>query len=367
MTKKINAAKVYTNGQVKNNQEITVSEGKIVAIKAAENDAIFDYANLAPGLFDTHINGGERLYFTQNPNEECIRDIVESSQKCGTGYVLPALITSSAENIFKGIEAIKSYMARYPDSGLAGMHLEGPFLNVKKRGAHLEKYIQKPANDFIEEIIRHGKDVIRIITIAPENFTDEQVKMLLDSGINVSAGHSNATLKEAQHGFDLGIKLVTHLYNAMSAFTHREPGLIGASLSAQDVYAPIILDGVHCDFEAARIAYKCKKDKLFLISDALFVNKKVQSFKWEEFDAYLGDNQYRNTDGNLAGATISLADGVVNAVRELGVSISEAIEMATLRPAQALKMDHLMGKVEAGYPAQFTVFNDDLSEFKYIN
>ena len=117
--------------------------------------------NLAPGLFDSHINGGEQFYFTERADEETIDDIYQASLNTGTAYVLPTLITSPHDNILKGIEATRSYMARNPDSGVLGMHLEGPYLNPIKRGAHLTAFVRKPANPELEEIIRYGKDVIR--------------------------------------------------------------------------------------------------------------------------------------------------------------------------------------------------------------
>ncbi len=363
---KIVASKVYSGAQIRHHQQISIANGQITGIQDAAPGAAADFENLAPALFDTHINGGEHRYFTRDADEETLNDIVLSAEKYGTGFVLPALITSSPENIMKGIQAVKDYKAKYPGSGLAGMHLEGPFLNVHKRGAHLEKYIRKPDMGFLREIIAHGRDCIRIITVAPENFTDDLLDLLLESGINVSAGHSNATLQEAQHAFDRGVRLVTHLYNAMSPFTHRAPGLIGASLGDGRVFAPIIPDGTHCDFEALRIAFKCKKEKLFLISDALFQGRKTGSFQWEEFDAFLKNDQYVNSEGNLAGATISLAEGVLIASRELDISLGEALEMATLRPAAALGMDDLLGKVAEGYPARFTVFDNNTTSLKFI-
>jgi len=367
MQEKLFARKVYTGKEVLEDQLITIENGKITTI---ENSYYFpeikSVNNLAAGLFDSHINGGEKFYFTQKADEEAIDDIYKASFQTGTAYVLPTLITSPQENILKGIEAIKNYQEKYPDSGVLGMHLEGPFLNPIKRGAHLTEYVRKPTNAELEEIIRYGKGIISLITIAPEMFTTDQIQMLLESGITVSAGHSNATYEEATKAFSQGIHLVTHLYNAMSAFGHRQPGLVGATFDTQFVYAPIIIDGVHCDFASARIAYKIKKDKLFLISDALFLGEKMTEFKWGEFDAYLKDGRYTNSDGNLAGATISLGDAVRNAVQIIDIPLQEAIEMATIRPAKALGISDKIGQIAVGFPAVFTTFDDNLGTFQVL-
>jgi N-acetylglucosamine-6-phosphate deacetylase len=362
------AEQVYTGQEVLRNQLITAENGKIVTVESSEhNTGTKKVANLAPGLFDIHINGGEKYHFTQKADEETIHDIYQSSVRSGAAYVLPTLITSPTDNILKGIEAVKNYREKHPKSGVLGMHLEGPFLNPIKRGAHLTEYVRKPTDSELDEIIRYGKDVIRLITIAPEMFTPDQLQMLLASGITVSAGHSNATYEEAQQAFASGIKLVTHLYNAMSAFAHRQPGLVGATFDTESVYAPIIIDGVHSDFGAASVAYKIKKDKLFLISDALFLGEKVTEFKWGEFDAYLREGKYINSDGNLAGATISLGDAVRNAVKQVDIPLQEAIEMATIRPAVAVGLSESVGRIAPGYPAVFTTFDDSLSTFEVLS
>jgi N-acetylglucosamine-6-phosphate deacetylase len=364
-------ATIHTGTEVLENQTIIIENGFIKAIEPLENFGFestrtIELAgkHIAPGFIDTHINGGEKHYFTQYPTEETLQDIYESSLALGTTHVLPCLITSPLENILKGIEATKSFMQKNPDSGVLGMHLEGPFLNLAKRGAHLAAYVRQPTNAELEEIIKYGKDVIKIMTIAAENFTDEQLDLLLDSGIKLSLGHSNATYKQAQYAYKKGIHLCTHLYNAMTQMGHREPGVVGATFDNPDVYAPIILDGFHCDFAAARIAYKIKKDKLFLISDALFVGDKVMHFQWEEFDAYLKDGQYRNSEGNLAGAAISMADGVRNAVQKVGISLEETIKMATIRAAKAVGMEQNIGKIAEGFPAKFVVFDETLNHFE---
>ncbi len=361
MQQSIKAQNVFTGEQHLQYQELIIENGRVQSILPISEDADYDVWGISPAFFDTHINGGEHLYFTQYPTAATLKDMDEACQKYGTGYLLPCLITSSMENILEGIETVRAYKEANPTSGIVGMHLEGPFLNPLKRGAHLARYIRTPNDEELATIIHHGKDVIKLMTIAPEVFSEAQIQMLLDSGITISAGHSNATHQEAEKAFQQGIPLVTHLFNAMSAMGHREAGLVGATLANDNVYAPIILDGFHCDYTAAKVAYKAKKDKLFLISDALFLGNQVTHFQWEEFDATLSEGQYRNSEGNLAGAAISLGDAVKNAINLLGISLQEAIEMATIRPAKAVNMDSHLGKIAPNYPASFTVFDEELN------
>jgi N-acetylglucosamine-6-phosphate deacetylase len=364
MVKQIFARKVFNGFEVVENQLLSSVEGKITAIESSKPGPDVKIVDcLAPGFFDIHINGGATHHFTQKPDQETILDIREAGLATGVAYTLPTLITSSTDNILQGIEAIRRFWLQHPDSGVLGMHLEGPFLNPVRRGAHLLEHVRKPSYTELREIIDHGSGVIRLITVAPEEFTRDQLGLLMEAGMVVSAGHSNATYQQAKSAFDQGVRLVTHLYNAMSGFGHREPGLVGATFDTDSVYAPIILDGVHCDFAAARIAYQQKKDKLFLISDALFLGQNVERFQWGEFDAVLSDGRYTNSEGNLAGGAVSLADTVRNAVYEVGISLQEAIEMATIRPAMALGVDKKIGRVDIGYPAVFTAFSNNLSTF----
>jgi N-acetylglucosamine-6-phosphate deacetylase len=360
---------IHTGDEVLNNSVVIIENGIILSVQKEipKEIEIIDLkgSHLSAGFIDIQINGGEKHYFSQYPTEETIQDIYESSLKYGTTHTLPCLVSSSKETILQGIDAIRNYKAKH-NNGVMGMHLEGPFLNPLKRGAHSINQVRKPTNSELEEIIRYGKEVIKVITIAPECFSEEQLDMLLESGIVISAGHSTMTYKESQYYFSKGINLVTHLFNAMTQFGHREPGLVGATLENEAVYAPIILDGAHCDYAAARLAYKLKKDKFFLISDAAFLGRKVNSFKWENFDAHLENGFYRNDEGNLAGASISMEEAVQNAYKHLKVTIDEAIKMATCRVASAIKMEDKLGKIKPGYPASFVRFNDDLSKVESL-
>jgi N-acetylglucosamine-6-phosphate deacetylase len=359
---------VHTGEEI-NNDVIIIENGKIISVQKEIPSSIpqidLKGKHISAGFIDIQINGGEQLYFSQFPTEETIQDIYDSSLKYGTTQVLPCLISSSKETILQGIEAIRNYKEKN-NNGVLGMHLEGPFLNPLKRGAHSMNQVRKPTNSELEEIIRYGKELIKVITIAPECFTDEQLDMLLESGIVISAGHSTMTYKEAQYYFSKGIKLVTHLYNAMTQFGHREPGLVGATFENESVYAPVILDGVHCDYAAARVAYQLKKDKFFLISDAAFLGRKVSSFKWGNFDAHLDNGFYRNEEGNLAGASISMEEAVQNAYNHLNVSADEAIKMATCRVAAAINMENQLGKIKPGFPASFVTFTDNLTRVETL-
>ncbi|MGR3809149.1 N-acetylglucosamine-6-phosphate deacetylase [Jiulongibacter sp. NS-SX5] len=361
----IKTKKLFYESKILENQEIFYEDGRIKKVELFEGEADVDC--LSAAFFDIHINGGEEHYLTQSNSAEAIQDIFESSVKTGTYFVLPTLITSSKENILKGIAVMKQFLEENPSSGVLGLHLEGPFLNPLKRGAHLEKYVRVPSDDELNEIISAGEGIIKLMTIAPEYFSKEQIRKIQSKGITVSFGHSNASFEEAQKGFESGVNLVTHLYNAMSGLHHRKPGLVGAALAHSHVWCPVIPDGKHIHYGALKAAYQAKGEHLFIISDALFLGRKKMSFQWEEFDAELKNGEYLNSEGNLAGSAISMGEAVKNMVHEVGVTLEEAIDMATVRPAKALGMIDQLSKVEVGYPAVFTVFDESLERFESLN
>ena len=359
-------AVIYTGAEVLKGQSILIQDGCIKAVTdVVPADAqLIDVRgkNIAPAFIDIQPNGGYNLYFSKEVSEEALQDMYQASIDHGTAFILPTLISSDAETILKAIQVVKRFREKEP--GVLGMHLEGPFINAEKRGAHPENIIRKPTNEELGAIINAGRDVIKIITIAPECFTESQLQLLLDSGIQISIGHTNINYEQANDYFSKGIHLVTHLYNAMNQMQHRAPGLVGATFDNNSVYAPIILDGGHCHYAAARIAYQQKKDKLILLSDAAFIGRKKQKFEWANLSITLIDEFYRDGNGNLGGAAISMIDAVKNAKKQLNVSTQEAIEMATSRVAKAIKMDHTIGYIKQNYPARFVLFDDAMQLFE---
>lgn len=365
------AKKIYTGTAILENQRVAAENGRIVSIIGEGKEPSATKADhtvecLSPTFTDIQVNGGTSFNFTEKPEFRTLSDIADSCAALGTGFMLPTLLSSPLENILKAIQAVKDFQVRHPEAGVIGMHLEGPFINPEKRGAHAASWVRKPTDTELEEIIRYGKGILRLMTIAPEVFTKGQIDMLVASGITISAGHSNATYEQAVTGFHHGIQLVTHLYNAMSEFQPRAPGLVGAAFDTPYVATPLILDGHHSDFLAARIAYKLKRDKFFLVSDVLFTGEKKERYEWGEFNAYLKGDQYINSEGHFAGSAISLGEAVRNAVLHVGIALPEAISMVTERPAAAIGMDNFIGRVQVGYPAVFTTFDSKLRDFKTL-
>lgn len=354
---------IYTGNAVLTEHCILVNEGKILAVQKEIPEAAepvdLDGKNISAGFIDIQLNGGTDRYFSKDPDRETLEDMYAASNAHATPYFLTTLISAPQETIRKAIEAIRSFNQARP--GTLGMHLEGPFMNPEKRGAHDIRVIRKPTDRELDEIIELGQGVIQVMTVAPECFTDAQLERLLKTDIVLSAGHSMMTYEQAQRCFSMGIRLTTHLYNAMTQLGHRECGMVGAIFDNDAVYAPIILDGGHCAYAAARIAHRQKREKLFLISDASFLGREKKRFDWDGLDIEMTGGYYRDRSGNLAGAAISMPEAMKNAIDFVGVSLPDAVEMATSRPARAIRMEDRIGFIKKGYPAVFSVFDEALT------
>jgi N-acetylglucosamine-6-phosphate deacetylase len=358
---------VHTGDTVLNKYSIVVENDKIIKLlppgeiysDAEEIDLEGNY--IIPGFIDLQLNGGGGVFYTQTTEERTIDKIYEVYLETGTTSFLPTIISTSLGGILLSIEVTKNYRKKKPGIAL-GMHLEGPYFNPKKRGAHLEKYIRKPSDKEVELIAKEGEGVISLLTADPEALTERQIKIFLEAGIKLSAGHTDISYQNAQLAFDKGFSKVTHLYNAMSQMNSRQPGLVGAYLDNPDVWGGIIVDGIHADYAAVRIAHKIKKGKLFVVSDSSYVG---QPAKEKEFDFGFGPIRFENgkflTDtGSLAGATVTMLESFQNCIRQVGIDFEEAVKMMSTYPATFLGLDNTVGRIKEGCDADVLVINKDL-------
>jgi N-acetylglucosamine-6-phosphate deacetylase len=227
------------------------------------------------------------------------------------------------------------------------LHLEGPFLNERKRGAHAAEKMQAPTLENIRKFLDRGAGVVKMMTIAPELFSDEALYMLQSAGIILSAGHSDATYQQAIAAFDRGIHVCTHLFNAMSPFLHRAPGLVGAILDHPAVMSSIVADGYHVDIPAIRIAKQVMKDRLFLITDAVTPNESGY------YKHQLNGDRYCMPDGTLSGSALTMLAAVRFCMHKVGIEEGEAFRMASLYPAKVLGLENEMGKIAPCYFARW--------------
>jgi N-acetylglucosamine-6-phosphate deacetylase len=317
------------------------------------NDAI-----LAPAFIDLQIYGAYNKLLAVFPETNSLIKLKEYCIRGGAAYCMPTVATNTKEVFYNSIDAVKEYWQKGGE-GILGLHLEGPWINVSKRGAHIESLIHSPSIDEVREMLEYGKQVIKIITLAPEVCSREVIDLILSYDIIVSAGHSNALYEEAMEGFENGITAVTHLYNAMSPLGHRSPGLTGAAMDHPSVMASVIADGHHVDYPAIRIAKHIMKDRLFAITDA------VTETTAGHYQHYLAGDKYEAA-GILSGSALTMDKAVANLVHHAGIELDEALRMASLYPARVMRLHHELGRIEKGYKASMVVLDDAIKTIQVI-
>ncbi|MCK8494397.1 N-acetylglucosamine-6-phosphate deacetylase [Spirosoma sp. RP8] len=359
-------ATVFTGESFLPGASVRIADGHILEVSDTvlkandDGETVVDLAGdyLIPGLIDLQLYGGSNLFLNDIPTPETVRHIYESHARNGTTTLLPTIHSTSLDVMQQAMAAVQTVRAENP-YGVPGIHLEGPYFNPIKRGAHSPAFVRTPAEGELEALFSTNADVIRILTLAPEILTPEQlatIHRLKHVNMLLSLGHSNATYKQAMGAFADGFPLATHLYNAMRGFESREPGIVGAIFDDQHVHSSIIADSYHCDPAAIRIAYRLLGERLFLISDALFANPPRPDFSLGEFVVHFepdpnGPGRYVNNEGKLAGSAITLIDCVRVAVEQADIPLVNALRMASVIPAQLIGMGSQLGRIQPNYVA----------------
>ncbi|HVE62141.1 MAG TPA: N-acetylglucosamine-6-phosphate deacetylase [Chitinophagaceae bacterium] len=307
----------------------------------------------APAFIDLQIYGAHKKLLAVYPEPETLSQMQSYCASGGAVQFLPTVATNTKEVFYKCIDAVRQYWQER-GQGVHGLHLEGPWINEEKRGAHIKELIHSPMKDEVIELLEYGKGVIKMITLAPEVCSAQLMELIKSYDIIISAGHSNVTYDQAIEHFENGVTTVTHLYNAMSPLHHRSPGLVGAAFMHDRVMASIIADGHHVDFSAIKIAKEIMKERLFVITDA--VTETDRGYYQHQLNA----DKYE-CNGVLSGSALTMYRSFVNLVKKTGIEIAEALRMCSLYPAQVIKTDHLYGKIAPGYAAQFVVINKELN------
>ncbi len=347
---------LISDGAIASGKAVLVDGAQIIsiidenAIPQDVNKIDLNGAFLAPGLIDLQIYGSGGKLFAGTPEVAALERMEDDLLSQGTIGFFATIGTNSDDIVEEGIEAAKTYRETCKGNFL-GVHLEGPFLNPIKRGAHPEKYIKKATLELVQSWIEQADGVVTMMTIAPELQDAEVVDYLNDHGVILSSGHSNATYQQGKTFLNNPIKAVTHLFNAMPQMHHREPGYIPAIFEERP-YTSIVADGVHVDFAMIRLAKRELGDKLFLITDA--VTAATEGTYQHRFEK----DRYVMPDGTLSGSCLTMLKAVQNCVEHVGIGMAEAVNMASLYPAQLASLNK-NGKIEAGYNADMIVFNGD--------
>src|SRR5579871_495989 len=353
------ANQIFTGTEILTGKAVLVNDDEVVDIVSSSvipqryNKKDLDDHLLAPAFVDLQIYGGNGKLFSTELTTESIEATYEYCVQGGCSQFMITMATNSIEKFLKGIEVVREYWAT-GGKGLLGLHLEGPYINPIKKGAHIEKFIKQPTLEEVNMLLQKGKGVIKMITLAPEQCDPSIIELLIKHKIVVSAGHSNATYEEAINGFYAGIPAATHLFNAMSPLQGRQPGMVGAICDHNEVMSSIVCDGIHVDFASVRISKKILGERLFFITDA------VTEVLHGEYVHVLKEDHYTLPNGTLSGSALTMLKCVVNAVEKAGIPLPEALRMASLYPAQLIGIEKKYGSIQTGSVADFVLLDDQL-------
>jgi N-acetylglucosamine-6-phosphate deacetylase len=307
---------------------------------------------LVPGFIDAQVNGGGGVALNDAPTAATMNRIASAHRPFGTCRLLPTLVTAPRAFTEAALTA-----ARGAGPAIIGLHLEGPHLSPIRQGVHDGRLMRRMSEADLDRLL--AADVGRLlVTVAPEQVDAAQVRRLVEGGVIVSLGHSEATYEQAMALFEAGATGVTHLFNAMSPLQHRAAGLVGAALEAGTAWCGVIADGLHVAPAALRIALRAKRGpaRLFLVTDAMpSVGSSTTSFTFGERTVQRHGNRLTCTDERgepvLAGAHLDMASALRFCVTELDVPLEEALRMAALHPATFLRLDDRHGRLARGYVA----------------
>jgi N-acetylglucosamine-6-phosphate deacetylase len=318
---------------------------------------------LAPGFIDVHVNGAAGALLNHQPSSQALQTIAQAHREYGTTAFLPTLMTDTREQMVNAVAAVVAAV-ELGVPGILGIHLEGPYLNAKRKGVHSAKRIRVPSSD---EDLNHLFDVfpahlIKLITLAPERVSPEFIQRLIRHGMIVSAGHTEASYDQMQIALAHGVTGFTHLFNAMSPMTSREPGVVGAALDHGDSWCGLIVDGHHVHPVTLRQAIKAKaKGKMMLVTDAMHtVGQGAGRFDLMGSPIVSENKKVTTLNGTLAGSNLDMATAVRNTVQQVGLGLEEALRMASLYPAQFLKLDHKIGRIAKGFQADLVLIDDHM-------
>lgn len=361
--KAISAPRLFDGNQYHHNCALVWQEDQIISILPMSElpneieHQHFPSAIIAPGFIDIQVNGGGDVMFNNDITAQGMETICRAHRQHGTAYLLPTLISSTPQNIQAALDATEQAIA---DSvaGVLGVHLEGPWLNKDKKGAHDANLFYAPSTDQLEQFQWPGQGKV-LVTAAVENIDSSALKWMKKHGIILSCGHSNAKAAQLTEEKLSLVDGFTHLFNAMSPFEGREPGVVGTALNTDHSWCSIITDGIHVHPQSFVLAHKAKpQGKLLIVTDAMAtLGSKTNQFVLDGETIKVVDNKLVNSNGSLAGAHIGMDQSVANVIK-WGIEEDEALRMASTYPAQAINCNDL-GLLEPHFRAAATVLDDN--------
>ena len=313
---------------------------------------------LCPGFIDLQVNGGGGKLFNNSPDKESLNTIISAHQYFGTTSIMPTVISDSLNILQKCTDTISNEIDN--NHSLLGIHIEGPFFNVKYRGVHQKQYINTINASYLNLFETLDKFPV-MLTLAPECISIKQLKHLKSLGFKILAGHTDANYDQLEEAVKYGLDGFTHLFNAMGQISAREPGVVGSAFDFDETSASIIVDLHHVHPSLINLSFKQKpKGKLFFVSDSMAtINHGEPSF--ELYDEVVSESNGRiiNSEGKLAGSSITQIDAIKNAYQKCSIPLESAISMATLYPAEYIGVSDYIGQLKKGYRADLAHFDSN--------
>ena len=360
----LSGARIFDGERFLDDHAVVVDGARIAAIvphSERPDGTVRDLGGglLAPGYVDVQVNGGGGVLFNEDPTPEGIARIAEAHRHHGTVGLLPTLVTDAPQVTGAAIAATRE--ARRLTPATLGIHLEGPFLDPRRKGAHELGYIRDLESDDIAAIAKADCGAV-MLTLAPNRVGAESIAELARQGVLVSLGHSDATYQEARRAVAAGARAFTHLFNAMSPPTGREPGMVGAALDLDDAFVGLIADGHHVHEANLRMAVAAKRrDRFMLITDAMPpAAGGPDHFDLQGRRVTSVDGCLRLDDGTLAGSVLTMDEAVRYAVNVVRLPLADALAMASRVPATFLRRDTDLGRIAPGYLASLVHLDHEL-------
>lgn len=351
----------YKNIRIKDGIIIELTEDDIDESRLDEYEKVLDAKDMLviPGLTDIHFHGCVGYDFCDG-TDEAITEMAKFQFTKGVTNICPATMTLPKERLMKICTVASKHESNEEEADLVGINLEGPFISPKRCGAQNPEYVHKPEPKFLKDLITASGGLTKLVTIAPEVEGAVECIEALKGSIKFSVGHTVAEFEDADKAFKAGATHVTHMFNAMPAFTHRAPGVIGAAVDDDKVMVEIICDGIHVHPSAIRTAFKIfSADRVILISDSTRAcGMSDGEYELGGLPVFLKDNAVRLKDGTLAGSASNLFDCMVNAIK-MGIPAEWAVKAATYNPAKAIGILDRCGSIEVGKKGEIVLLDKE--------
>ena len=361
----LTGARVFTGESFLDDHAVVISGARIAQVVprqviGAMQSQDLDGGILAPGFIDVQVNGGGGALLNDAPTVETVRTIATSHRTFGTVGLLPTVITDAPSVLKQATEAVREARAQGVP-GVLGIHIEGPFLDAERKGAHALRFIREMTEADAAWIGSLSCGAV-MLTLAPNRVTPALIRQLVAAGVLVSLGHAEASYVQAIAALAAGARAFTHLYNAMSQLNGRDPGMVGAALADRDSFVGIIADGFHVHDEAMQVAFAAKSpDRMMLVSDAMPPAAGGPSlFELQGRTVRRDNGRLQLEDGTLAGSNLTMDQAVRHCVQHLKLDVAAVLRMASLTPARFLRLDHELGRIVPGHLASLVHLSDDL-------